>query len=171
MWPADNEETLWAALTHLKMPPGEFLSRLDGEVPEANDKYAWLVRCNPLLQIRSVILDFEVDWDDSGAHAALRELLEKNDKRVTRNSLFDCGIYTKSKLVRDDVWLEIGGLAAESLSQSGLPEWELPSKWSYAKFATWDEIEDELFAVIVEGGDPKSLSWVRKLASGLWEPN
>lgn len=170
MWPTDNEERLWAALTHLKMSPGEFLSRLDDEIPEANDKFAWLVRCNPLMQLRSVILDFEADWDDSGARAELRDLLEKHDKRVTKNGLLDCGIYTKKKFISDDVWSEIRGIARESLVQCGLPEWDLPIKWSYKKFATWDEIEDELFAVIVDGGVAKSLPWVRKQASGLWEP-
>lgn len=166
----DADEQVWLALSHLKMAPAGFLSLLAEEVPAGKDKYAWLVRCNPLLQLRSLLTDFDSDWTDCASFLELRAVLERQGKSVTARGRLDCGIYTREMFETAGAWAEIRRLAAACLRERELPDWPVEAGVSYRQCCDWAEDEDELYSVLAAGGKALDLAWVRAECKDLWEP-
>jgi hypothetical protein len=173
MWPLDQNELMLAALTHLALPAADFLVSLNDGIPRATDLRCWLVRCNPLLQLRSVLLETESDWTQwypDGAFVQLQSLFAANEKSLTTSGRFDCGIYTQKRFLADTVWGQARELARQSVRQSGLHGWELPRGWNYRGRASWAEDEDQLFSVLESGGDIREIDWIRTRCADRWEP-
>lgn len=166
----DPEESTWLALSHLKCAPARFLALLADPVPAAKDRFCWLVRCNPLLQLRSALIDFDSDWTDFASFLQLRSMLEQQARSVTARGRLDCGIYTRKMFETAYAWTEIRQLAAACLRECELPDWPLETGISYRQRCDWSECEDELYSVLAAGGKALDLAWIRAECKNLWEP-
>ena len=173
--PIDDDEVVWLALSHLRLPPGAFVAHLAEPLLDANDPCCGFVRCNPLLQMRSLFVEREMT--DSFAEqyrvpslAPLRETFAQHEVVATARG-FRCGIYTKQRFHEDAIWTRLRELAAAALAESGLPPWlPMPERWSYRPYASWDEYEDRLYGVVASGGRLADLPEFRAADPSLWEP-
>ncbi len=174
--PIDDEEIVWLALSHLKLPPDAFAAALAEPLLDDKTPFCALVRCNPLLQLRSLLVDREMTEDfaaeyRSSSCLALREGLADHVVEITAQGRVVCDIYTKKRFYTDAVWTHLRGLAAAALAEAGLPDWHpIPDRWSYRRYATWDEFEDELHAALVRGERLADLPQLRRDDPASWAP-
>ncbi|MDC8013994.1 hypothetical protein [Tahibacter soli] len=174
--PIDDDEVVWLALSHLKLPPDAFAAALAEPLLDESSPFCGLVRCNPLLQLRSLLVDREMTEDfatqyGSTSCLALRERLANHVVEITDRARFACDIYTKKRFYTDPVWAHLRELAASALAEAGLPDWHpVPDRWSYRRYANWDEPEDAIYAALLRGERLADLPQCRGDDPSRWEP-
>ena len=170
-----DDEVVWLALSHLKLPPDAFAAALAEPLLDDKTPFCALVRCNPLLQLRSLLVDREMTEDFVAEHrspscGALRERLAAHIVEITAQGRVVCDIYTSKRFYADPVWTPLRELAASALVEAGLPDYPIPARWSYRRYARWDEFEDDLYAALVRGERVADLPQIRRDNPTLWEP-
>lgn len=145
MEPELSSETYWMLLSLLCLPStSDQASRFTREIPTKSENDVRLA-CNPLVQLANTFGEYYSGWFDAfgpdcGVAETFQNLITELGNRDWNNPP---GMFCKEEFFEGDGWKVLRRLAADALSEAGLPYWPVPRKIDFNEYIEFGPCEGD----------------------------